>query len=71
AIIAVFSAAFPWYQKERERGKSWTRYYAPAMLTAVALPLSLMDGTFRPILAAIALVGAAVLAWRAFQPKAA
>ncbi|MEM9370099.1 MAG: tripartite tricarboxylate transporter permease [Pseudomonadota bacterium] len=71
AIIAVFSAAFPWYQKERELGKSWTRYYAPAMLTAVALPLSLMDGTFRPILAAIALVGAAVLVWRAFQPKAA
>ncbi|MEM6549455.1 MAG: tripartite tricarboxylate transporter permease [Pseudomonadota bacterium] len=70
-IVAVFSAAFPWFQNARERGERWTRFYAPAMLVAVALPLSLMDGMFRPTLAAIAVVLAAVLAWRAMRPAAA
>ncbi|MEM7239815.1 MAG: tripartite tricarboxylate transporter permease, partial [Pseudomonadota bacterium] len=69
SIVAVFSAAFPWYQKERERGKAWTRFYAPAMLTALALPLSLMDGGFRPILAVIAVGMAVYLTWNALKPK--
>ncbi|MEM7667573.1 MAG: tripartite tricarboxylate transporter permease [Pseudomonadota bacterium] len=69
SIVAVFSAAFPWYQKERERGKAWTRFYAPAMLTALALPLSLMDGGFRPILALVAVGMAVYLTWNALKPK--
>ena len=71
AIIAVFSAIFPWYQKRRSDGAPWTRFYAPAMLAAVALPLALMDGTFRPVLAAVAVVLAVVLAWRAVARKTA
>jgi putative tricarboxylic transport membrane protein len=69
AIIAVFSAAFPWYQKRRAAGAAWTRFYAPAMLAAVALPLSLMDGVFRPVLAAAAVAIAVWLAWRAMVRK--
>jgi len=50
--IAVFSAVFPLFQSARERGARWTRFYAPALLLAVTLPLSMMDGWFRPTLAA-------------------
>lgn len=71
AIVAVFSAAFPWYQSQRSTGAAWTRWYAPAMLVAVALPLSLMDGSFRPILAAICVALALFLGWRATRPAAA
>ncbi|MEM7743322.1 MAG: tripartite tricarboxylate transporter permease [Pseudomonadota bacterium] len=66
-IVALFSAAFPWFQAARARGEGWTHFYAPAMLLAVALPLSLMDGWFRPTLAGICVVLAAFLAWRAFR----
>lgn len=69
AIIAVFSAFFPWYQTERAKGASWTRFYMPAMLVGVALPLSLMDGMVRPTLAGIAVAGALFLLWRALKAK--
>ncbi len=64
AIIAVFSAIFPWYQSAREKSAAWTRYYPPAMLAAIALPLSLMGGAFRPVLAAVAVATALYLVWR-------
>ena len=64
AIVAVFSAIFPWYQTAREKGAIWTRYYPPAMLAAIALPLSLMGGAFRPVLALVALATAIFLIWR-------
>ena len=69
AIVAVFSAAFPWYQKARVRGVGWTPFYAPAMLFAIALPLSLMDGFFRPSLAVLAVLLALFLTWRAMVAK--
>ena len=64
AIVAVFSAIFPLYQTAREKGATWTRYYPPAMLAAIALPLSLMGGAFRPVLALVALATAIFLIWR-------
>ena len=64
-IVALFSAAFPWFQAARAKGARWTGFYAPAMLMALTLPLSLMDGWFRPTLAALAFVTGCVLAWRA------
>ena len=64
AIVAVFSAIFPWYQTAREKGATWTRYYPPAMLAAIALPLSLMGGAFRPVLALVTLATAIFLIWR-------
>ncbi|MEM9045322.1 MAG: tripartite tricarboxylate transporter permease [Pseudomonadota bacterium] len=67
-IIAIFSAAFPWYQSQKEKGARWTKFYGTAMLLAISLPLSLMDGTFRPILAAICIAIALYLGWRATRP---
>ncbi len=69
AIVAVFSAIFPWYQARRENGAAWTRCYAPAMLVAVALPLALMGGVLRPLLAVAAVATALFLLWRAFFRK--
>ena len=67
AIIAVFSAIFPWYQKRRTEGAAWTRFYGPAMLASISLPLSLMDGWVRPSLAVLALALAVLLTWRAVR----
>ena len=68
-IIAIFSAAFPYFQSQRESGAAWTRFYAPLMLASVAFPLSLMDGLFRPVLAAICVALALYLGWRALSAR--
>jgi len=65
--VAVFSAAFPWFQGARTRGARWTRFYAPALLAAVTLPLSMMGGWFRPALAALSLALACYLCWKALR----
>lgn len=52
AIMAVFSAIFPWYQ--RARGKAaWALWFLPAMSLGAAVPLLLMPGVFRPILGVV------------------
>ena len=68
-IVAIFSAVFPWYQTQRANGARWTQFYAPAMLVSVALPLSLMSGYFRPILAAVAVATAIFLIVRAVRDR--
>ncbi|MEM1276147.1 MAG: tripartite tricarboxylate transporter permease [Pseudomonadota bacterium] len=67
-IIAIFSAAFPWYQSQKVKGAAWTRFYGTAMLISIALPLSLMGGVFRPALAGLCVVIALYLGWRATRP---
>lgn len=67
AIVAVFSAVFPWYQTQRTKGATWTRFYGPAMLASAALPLALMDGSVRPVVAAGAVALALFLAARAVK----
>ena len=65
--VAVFSAGFPWFQSARARGVKWTRFYAPALLIAVTLPLSMMDGWFRPSLAVLSVATGCYLAWKALR----
>lgn len=69
AIIAVFSAIFPWYQHVRATGALWTRLYAPAMLLAISVPLFRMDGTFRTVLAGLAIALAAYFLYKVFTRK--
>lgn len=69
-IVAIFSAVFPWYQKQVTEGAAWTRFYVPLMLACVSLPLFLMDGWFRTAIAAVAVALAGFLLWRAAQAKA-
>jgi len=68
--VAVFSAGFPWFQSARARGVRWTRFYAPALLIFVTLPLSMMDGWYRPSLAAFCLLAGCYLAWKALRRPA-
>ncbi len=65
--VALFSAAFPWFQKSRERGARWAAFYAPALLVAVSLPLFMMGSTVRPIVAGCSLALGIYLGVRAFK----
>ncbi len=68
--IALFSAAFPWFQSARVRGARWTRFYMPALLVAIALPLAMMGGMIRPSLGALSVLAGCWLAWRALRRPA-
>ena len=54
-ILSVFSLIYPWFQRARGRRK-WTLGYAPALCMALSVPLFLMGGWVRPIIALV-LVG--------------
>jgi putative tricarboxylic transport membrane protein len=58
-IMAVFSAAFPLFQKHRGRRK-WTLFYLPLACFAAAAPLYMMGGLPRPVIATIVVVYGAV-----------
>jgi putative tricarboxylic transport membrane protein len=62
-ILAVFSLIYPWFQRARGR-KKWTLGYAPALAITLALPLFLMGGWVRPIVALVLLIFGIGLIWR-------
>jgi putative tricarboxylic transport membrane protein len=66
-MVAVFSAGFPWYQSSRRQGRRWTAFYAPALLIAMTLPLVMMGGNYRPVLAAISGLAGCYLGWKALR----
>ena len=53
--VSVFSIGFSWYQRDLGK-KAWTRYYGPCFLIALTLPLFMMGGLVRPVLAAMLLL---------------
>ena len=63
-IVSVFSLGFSFYQRDRGR-KAWTLAYAPLLLVSLTVPLFMMGGIFRPILAGIMIVFAGYLAIKA------
>ncbi len=46
-IVAFFSAAFPWYQRNHGK-KLWTLFYLPLVSLALSVPLIMMGGIVRP-----------------------
>ncbi len=62
-MIAVFSTAFPWYQKHRGRMK-WTLFFMPCMALSLALPLAMMGGVFRPCVGGALFVAGVFLLYR-------
>ncbi len=62
-MIAAFSTAFPWFQKHRGR-KKWTLFFAPVLMMCLALPLSMMEGIFRPSVAAALFLTGVFLLYR-------
>ncbi|MEL6961977.1 MAG: tripartite tricarboxylate transporter permease, partial [Pseudomonadota bacterium] len=69
--IALFSAAFPYFQSARMAGAAWTRFYLPAVLIAVALPFVMMGGLVRPIIGGLCFViGTTLVIRRIKEPEA-
>lgn len=56
-IASAFSIGFSWYQKQRGL-KVWTLWYAPALMLALTVPLFMMGGTVRPVLAGLLIAAA-------------
>ena len=56
-IVAVFSVIFPYYQKAKRRGEDWTRWFLPALCLFLSVPLFMMEGTVRPILGGVIILG--------------
>ena len=54
-LLAGFSIFFPWYQKLRGLAR-WTLVYPSAMSICLALPIIMMQGVVRPVLA-VAMIG--------------
>lgn len=69
-ILAVFSAFFPMYQKERGQ-KTWTLFYPALLSLALSLPVFMMGGLVRPVLAAGLVAFGVYLLYRAKQTLAA
>lgn len=63
-MLAAYSIFFPQYQKHRGKA-SWTQFYIPALSASLALPLFLMGGIVRPVLAAVLIFAAGWLLWQA------
>lgn len=55
-LLSVFSVLFPLYQKHRGSAQ-WARYFTPVLLIVMSIPVFMMPGIIRPILAAGMLVG--------------
>ncbi|MBE9553751.1 MAG: tripartite tricarboxylate transporter permease [Proteobacteria bacterium] len=62
-VIASFSAAFPWFQTCRGK-KKWTLLYLPAACIASSVPMAMMGGLVRPVIAAVLLAAGAYLIWQ-------
>ncbi len=69
-VLAAFSTLFPWYQRQRGRAR-WTLVYPPLLSVGLAVPLAMMNGVVRPVLAVLlvlfalwTLVRAARSGWR-------
>jgi putative tricarboxylic transport membrane protein len=67
AILAVFSAIYPWYERAREEGRRWTLAYSPCIAFALSGPLSMMEGWFRPSLGIGLVALAGIILWRRFR----
>jgi hypothetical protein len=65
-LIALFSAAFPLFQAHRGR-KIWTLFYLPAACFAVSIPLFMMGGVARPVIAVITLFFGARIVWQRWK----
>lgn len=59
-IVALFSVIFPWYQHQR-LAQRWTLFYLPAASLALSLPLVMMEGWVRPVIAAL------LIAWALYR----
>jgi hypothetical protein len=69
-IIALFSAAFPWFQIARGK-KLWPLFYMPFACFAVCLPLTMMawqhNSIPRGVIAVVVLASGAYILWKRWK----
>jgi len=63
-IVSIFSAIYPWYQSVKGK-QAWTRYYGAAMALCLSVPMFMMGGMARPIIAGCLLALSGYLVYRA------
>ena len=69
-LLSCFSIMFPSYQKHRGK-KAWAQFFVPVLLIALALPVFMMPGALRPIIAGLMLAtGVVRLIMQIRSPKA-
>ena len=69
-LLSGFSIMFPSYQNQRGK-KAWADCFMPILLIVLALPVFMMPGTVRPIIAGIMLAtGVIRLVMQIRSPKA-
>jgi len=62
-VLGLFSSFFHVYQRQRGR-KRWTLVFIPAMCICLSVPVAMMDGIVRPVLAALLFVGGLYLLYQ-------
>lgn len=65
-MIAVFSTAFPWYQKYRGR-QQWTLFFTPALVLLVSIPMFMMDGWVRPCFGGVLIATGLYMLYRRYR----
>ena len=68
-LLGCFSLLFPLYQKQMGKA-AWTRFFPAALLIVMALPVFMMPGTIRPVIAVGMLIGGIALAARRLKQPA-
>jgi putative tricarboxylic transport membrane protein len=69
-VVALFSAAFPWFQSVRGK-KAWTLFYLPFACFAVCVPLTMMAvqnaSIPRGVIAAVVFASGAYVLWQRWR----
>jgi putative tricarboxylic transport membrane protein len=60
-VMALFSVFFPLYQSATKAGERWAQFYGVGFMVCAAIPLMMMEGSFRAGLGVVLLVFAAWL----------
>ena len=62
-LLAIFSAFFPLYQSSQFKNR-WTLVYSPCMAAAISIPVFMMEGSVRPVIAVMLVALSGYLIWK-------
>ena len=62
-LLAIFSAFFPLYQSSQFKNR-WTLVYSPCMAATISIPVFMMGGSVRPVIAVMLVALSGYLIWK-------
>ena len=62
-LLAIFSAFFPLYQSSQFKNR-WTLVYSPCMAAVISIPVFMMGGSVRPVIAVMLVALSGYLIWK-------